>query len=258
MSIIIDNNLKIKAPRKPHLYKVPFGMAFASSDNEQVSGFGGCRDYLHDMVRTFFNDKTRLSDDGHGYYPKSGDPDICVENLRIMFIILTKDLGNFEKGLELLNKFETNAKMENTTGEHVIVPNVEEGNTVILLKGSAEYMHNPHLLSLVTLIMRFVTINSAFKCEKLEDFRTSYENMVEKGSIVRDSSLMNNCYKIMPEILSERHKLFEGVSIKKLFPIEIRSLFHGKGGISELCRGYSSNLIVNKRIVELKRKMDEK
>jgi len=252
---IMDNKLKIEVPRKKHTYAVPHGMAFVSAENKQVCAYVGCRDYLQDIIRTYLNNKKRIETDGHPYYPELKDPDLCMDRLRLMFCIKKPVLKGFIRSLKVLNGIETYANMEKTIAEFVHLEDSSTNDITILLRGSGEYMKNPHLLSLLTLIIRFCTYNPRFKFEQVSDLSRAFKSMEKRGTMKKDQHLMKECHEILHEILKERKDIFKGCSSKELFPIDIKHSFHSKGGIFELCKANSPNKKVNKKIVELKRKI---
>ena len=252
---IIDNKLEIKPPRKSSMYKIPYGMAFVSANNKQVCTYVGCRDYLQDIIRTYLNNKKRLSSDGHPYYPGLKDPDLCMDRLRLMFCIDKKKLKGFIRALKVLNCIEIYADIEKTIAEFVYLKNELPINTTILLRGSGEYMKNPHLLSLLTLIIRFCVYNPRFKFEQINDLSRAFKSMVKRKTIKKDRHLMNECHGILHKVLKERKNIFKECSLEELFPIDIKGNFHSQGGIFALCCASSPNEKVNKKIVELKRKV---
>lgn len=264
---IIENGLKIIG--KDNIYLPEFGMSFVSVDNQQVSKFETCRDYLHDQIRTFINSKERMKSDYHDYFPKSGNPDMFMDRLRLLIILrpILKDKDNgfhrIRESLRALNTIEKYANVELTIGENIklIKTNGNKqklGNShLILLRGSGEYMKNPHLLSALTLIMRFFYLNDQLiKFRREDDFKRLFNKLekVKKGKVMtifNDSFIMKDCNKLLHLIFKERHKLFKDKSINQLFPTDIEQDFHSKGGIYSLCIMNSPNDDVNKRLKKL-------
>lgn len=251
---IIDNGLIIKQTRKPHTYSMPFGMAFVSGNNTQVAAFTSCRDYMHDQVRTFLHGKKRLGDDHHPYYPEQGDPDLVVDRMRVLLYFDTNfQKDKLEHALSVLNTLELFGGMELTIAEMVTVKGAKKGTTV-LLRGSGEYMTNPHLLSLVTLTMRFCYYNNKFKV----DGHRALTNNYKKINPNKDAHLMVSCHKILHHVLKNREDLFKDVNYKKLFPTSIGYNFHSKGGIQHLCTSQTNNAVVNENIKKLKKRFSIK
>jgi hypothetical protein len=246
--MIADNKRVIDKPRKPSNYSRYFSMAFVSKEDIQCTASVSCRDFMHDQIRTFFNNKTRVYNDGHPYRPELGDSDLNTEELSLMLIFPKKALKSFEIGLQVLNDMETYAGIPLTTAEFVKrKPVLKGGDVRILITGDSIYMHNPHLLSIVTLVLRVCTSNKPFNYKKLDDFIKWYQS----GNVIKDSYLMNLCHDKMHLILKHRETIFEGITLEELFPVGICYNFHSKGGIYELCRENSNNKVVNERMKDL-------
>lgn len=245
---LVDNGLIIKKPRKPHTYSMDFGMAFVTKDYEQTCAFVSCRDYMQDTVRTFLNNKKRVGEDGHSYYPDQGDPDLFMSRIRLLFRTSTNNDKKLLHAVKVLNILEKHGEMEITTAQKVHMRG--EKGSLLLLKGSGEYMNNPHLLSMMTLIMRFCFYNKEFKVEKETCLKDNYK----KINPDKDSHLMGDCYQIMHQVMKDRKSLFEGMTLKELFPIKIGYNFHSQGGIQQCCRANTPNKKANDRITKLKKK----
>jgi hypothetical protein len=255
-SLILDHGLVISRPRKEHLYSIAFGMTFVTGDNHQCCAFVSCRDYMHDTIRTKVNNNKRVEDDGHSYYPKAGDPDLCMDRLRVMFRFKASCLSKFKMGLKALNDMEVHAgDIERTVGEFVTIKDQKDTEYInILLKGSKEYMDVPHLLSLMTLTLRFFTLNPIMDYKVLGDITKEYERICKEGTISRDKELMKYSHPWMHHILKNRAELFAEKTLKDMYPVKIGYSFHGQGGIMELCKTNSPNTDVNERVKELQKR----
>lgn len=245
------SKLVISAPRKDTPYANTFDMSFVSADNVQVCGGTGCRDYLQDTIRTFFNNKKRLASDCHNYYPDLGDPDLCTDKLRLLIKLNFTDdddvaKENIKRAVKMLNILEDFGNIEKTKMKFVKTQKPKNNELSFLLEGSKEYMHNPHLLSLLTLVIRFTYFNRNIKVVNEKSLYNSHL------SATRDKGLMTTCHKIIHLILKKREELFEGISLKELFPTGIGYSFHSQGGIQSLCDARSPNTKVNERIKLLK------
>jgi hypothetical protein len=248
------NELIIAAPRKDTSYKNSFDMSFVSKDNIQVCAGTGCRDYLHDIIRTFLNNKERLGADGHNYYPELGDPDLCMDKLRLLLKLANSNekaaRTNIKRAVKMLNILEVFSGIQKTKMTFVSVEKPKEKELCVLLEGSEEYMHNPHLLSLLTLVVRFTYFNKI----KVVDENSLYNSHMGTN---KDRMLMNSCHKIIHLVLKNRKELFDGISLEELFPTRIGYNFHSKGGIQSLCDSESSNDEVNRKIRLLKKSVKE-
>ncbi len=254
--LILNNSLVIKSSRMDNTYVTGFGMSFVTGDNRKVSASVSCRDYMHDAIRTKINSNKRLSVDGHSYYPESGDPDICMDRLRLLINFKLNNLEKFKMGLKAINDMEIYAdNIEKTVCEIVkLEGKTDDTITYILLKGSKEYMDIPHLLSLITLTLRFFTLNPKMNYKTLGDLPKVYKNICEAHTIRKDKQLMMHCHPWMHHILKNRAELFAKKTPKELYPTSILYSFHGKGGIVELCQANSPNEDVNIRVKELQKR----
>jgi len=253
---IPDSGVIIKPATKPHCYAMPFGMAFVSKNNEQVCCFVTCRDYLHDIIRTYVNEKKRYRGDGHPYYPELGHPDIYMDELRLLLLIENSfDDKYVVQAIKLINAFEKYGRMRQTTIEKVKIKGDKTQCKYFLLKGSKEYMHNPHLLSALTLTMRFCIANG-----KTIDVKNEYSlvKSYNHSTMVHDNYLMTDCHKYLHYVFKRRKYLFKGISLKELFPLRHDFSFHSSGGIQMLCRTKTLNTEVNVRMQKLKQKVDNK
>lgn len=241
----------LKAPRKWHLYSMDFGMAFVDENKCIAHTPVMCRDYLHDIIRTFLNNKRRVRTDSHPYYPRNGDKNLCMDKLRMMFMINSNKLDGFFHGINVLNIKERSTGIEPTI-YHVAklkkVPKSMDAYTILLVEGSAEYMNNPHLLSALTLILRFCTKNKVFNYTEVGDLTEAYLAMKATGKGMSDGTLMGTCHNKIHTIMKYRNELFEGLELKDLFPVNIDYRFHETGGIQNLCKFNSPNKVVNERL----------
>jgi len=259
-SLILNKGLVIRASREENPYLSEFSMAFVTGDNQKIHAFMTCRDYLHDVIRTCLNNETRVSGDGHAYHPRFGDPKICLDRLRLLFRIKNERLSLFETGLFALNTMEKNAKDIELTSAQIVKLEGEQSKlwTNILITGSKEYMDVPHLLSLVTLILRFFTMNPKMKYKKIGDLTKVYKALCKDNKIAKDKFLMGTCHKWLHYILLHRAELFADKTSKQLFPVNMSYEFHAKGGVAELCKLNTPNTDVNERMKALQKRYKER
>jgi len=242
--------ISIEKPRKENMYNVDFSMAFVSKDKKQVAEYVGCRDYLHDQIRTHIL-KQRCKYDGHPYYPDLGDPKICMTKLQLLIKIDTINLNKFMLGLKALNNIETFAQIKKTKvypAEYTDKTNKLD-KTLLFISGDSVYMNNPHILSVLTLILRFFTLNKDAVYTHSHDLSKQYGNFL--NSYDKDTHLMKTCYKYMHFICKERDYIFKDLNIKQLFPFRNDRDFHAKGGIEKLCLKDTLNETVNEKIKQL-------
>lgn len=249
----------ISANAAYNAYPSNFGFAFVSDKLEQASKFVTCRDYLHDAIRTFINGKVRLDCDCHGYANDKNCPDLSVKNM-LLLIQIHENLGsNFSRkkaatAIKVLNDIEEFAGIPLTEVEEVTVDSFKfrEETKIhhIMLKGSNIYMQNPHMLSMVTLIMRFCSYSSYGWYKRPANLSKWVES---KAASKNDARLLVQCYKTLPILMKFRKEVFKGVSLDELFPENIKFSFHSKGGVTSLCTANTPNKKVNVRVLEMEK-----
>lgn len=246
---IRKRSIKIIRPRTEAMYTMDFSMAFVSKNFQQVTQFVSCRDYLHDQIRTSLNNK-RHSTDTHPYYPEHNDPIIHMHDLRLLVKFNKLLIKQFCLGLKALNNIETFAGINKTkvfNAEYASGNNND--NVLLLICANGLYMTNPHLLSMLTLILRFFTLNTDVKYIHTNDLSNQYGNFINSSK--KDTHLMKSCYKYMHIICKERDYIFKNMTLKHLFPNCTDRSFHSKGGIEKLCIADTLNEEVNEKIKQL-------
>lgn len=257
-AVINHNFLSILKPRNNNTYKMSFGMAFVSEGNQQVASFVSCRDWMHDQVRTFINNKKRIKEDAHPYYPENGDPDLCMDKAKLLFSIYPDKFKAFTRGMTILNDFEKYANIEKSIAEVVTITETNDKDIMyILLTGNKCYMEVPHLLSLVTLVLRYTTMNPSFEYKSVPDLSKEFLRLKKDNKINQDQYLMSGSHRILHIVLKEREHLFKDKTPQELYPIGIAYSFHSMGGIHELCRCNSPNKDVNDKIAKILKDLDE-
>ena len=251
----------VTAKEAYNTYPSNFGFTFTSDNLEQTCRCVTCRDYLHDAVRTFVNDKTRLDCDYHTYANDKDFPDMPVKNMMLLIQIYESPDSKYSmkkaaRAVKVLNDIEEFCGIPITKAEEVVIDTFKLVNkrTIrhILLKGSNLYMQNPHMLSMVTLIMRFCSYQTYGWYRRPAGFIKWIES---KGASERDASYLTQCYKTLPIIVKHREKVFKDVSVKELFPVDIKYDFHSKGGIVSLCNANTGNKEVNQRVLKMEKKI---
>lgn len=242
--------LKIQHSRLNTMYISTFGMSFVSKDNIQVSAFTSCRDYLHDQIRTHLNKGKRLRVDTHEYYPKNGDPPLYMDKLKLLVQFEENKISNFLNSVKVLNNIESFANIVKTKIYNVeYTKPITKHSCIFMIEANGLYMKNPHLLSLLTIILRFFTLNDIKPFEK--KYITEKDLIKQYGiavDIKRDSHIMEPCYKYLHLILKMNKELFKDKTLPELFPVIDTSLFHSAGGILNLCTFRTLNKDVNERI----------
>lgn len=243
---------RIELPPMGHiLYKVPFAMALVSPEDQLVHIPMGCRDYLHDIIKAHVNGK-RIGKNQFGvdsyYKPGKDAPNVCLDKLRLM-ISLFEDKAKFmENAMRTLNVVEQYAEIPPSMYEEVSFP--MEGRHY-LIEGTGEYPNNPHMLSALTFILRFVIKNHlSYPIDSAEAFIGKFDELRKRKDlhVYADMRIANSCGGRLLKVLKDRKYIFAGVTQKQLYPKEASLWYHSKGGIASLCEADTHNTVVNNRV----------
>lgn len=247
--------LKLKAsPMGESMYKIPFAMALVSPEDQLVHMLTGCRDYLHDIIKIHVNGK-KIDKNQFGvslYYregPKA--PDVCMDKLRLLISMSEEFTKYIRNAMRTLNVIEHYAGIVPSCYKEVSYST--EGKHY-LIEGSAEYVHNPHLLSALTFILRFVIKNSLEEeFDSAETFIGKIDKMWENMGlyVYSDITIAKKCKDKLLKVLKNRKQLFAGVKQEHFYPKSASESYHAQGGIACLCLGHTHNEVVNKRVLAL-------
>lgn len=249
-----------EAPIKFCLYKIPFSMALVSPEDVLVHAPTGCRDYLHDIIKAHFNGKKiGLNQYGvNGLYKEGNDaPDVSTDMLRLMISITPKSDPFFENAVKTLNVIEHYANIRPSGySEVAYVGDKHNEFKHYIVEGSTEYVHNPHLLSALTFILRFIVRNCiAEQIMSAEEFITKIDelNAENEGKqvVFKDFTIANSCRDRLLKVLKNRDAIFKDITLEQFYPKTASSEYHSQGGIACLCKGVSHIAKVNKRVLAL-------
>lgn len=247
--------LKIKeAPLGASLYKKPFSMALISPEDQMVHLRTGCRDYLHDIIKAHVNGK-RISKNQFCvdcyYKPGSSAPDVCMDRLRLMITLYKEQDSFIGNAMRTLNIIENYLEIAPSTIEKVYHPS--EGKHY-LVEGVGEYVQNPHMLSALTFILRFIVKNAlGDPINSAKAFIGKIDECEEKVDLhsYSDRVIALKCRDKFLKVLKNRAQIFAGITQQEFYPAESSESFHSQGGIACLCQGHTHNHIVNERVMKL-------
>lgn len=258
--MICDYGRTIRQPRSGHPYRIGFGMGLLSTEDEQICAFSACRDRLHDYFKTSLYGQ-RERGDSHAFYPESGDPLPCTEELRLLLLIdyAKYSLKDLYIALSSWHMIEEFAGIEKTKAELV---KYEKGsdtnrNGLVLLTGNKIYTKFPQLLSALTLFLRFGFFNPQFVIKNFDSAEKDLSAFLDKTKgFVKDGHYMKAVVGLAPFILKNRDYLFEALIETDLFPLGDPIRFHTNAGIVALCNEASITRELNVRVRELKKMID--
>ena len=244
--------LKI-SPKGLSMYKTSFNMALVSPENQLVHTPTCCRDYLHDVIKAHVNGKVIGKNQfGISAYYGGGDsaPDVCMDKLRLLITLQEDTAHLMGNAMRTLNVIEYYADIAQSVYQEVYLP---ANGKHYLVEGSAEYVINPHLLSLLTFILRFMIKNSLEnEIESAEAFIGKIDELRERNvnslHTYSDMTIAEKCREKLLKVLKNRKQLFSGIEQKHFYPKKVSSSYHAQGGIASLCQGYTHNTLVNERV----------
>jgi hypothetical protein len=129
--------------------------SFASPDNQQVSPFAFCKDYLQDAVQGFIHNKKKTIF-GFTYDPKEHAA-ISLKKTKLL-VTNSKDIyfgSKIRNCLDFINQIESDLKISKTTAALCANPPKQYIRCgVWLFEGSPRWVKSPPMLSMYTLLIR--------------------------------------------------------------------------------------------------------
>ena len=253
--------IKIKVDNKGFSgYNGKFQFAFCTAPIKgvryQITQLHSCRDYLHDSIKAQTH-KEIANYTGHDYsYGKNR----LIDMNKLRLIVTGSMRGDdkvveaFKAGLysgkRVINFYEKSIGLQNT---RIFEVKYTGKKKCWLLIGPKEWMHNPYLLSLFTLILRvFTTTGKNVKLKTEEDIIKFYTTTAVNHISSNDKRLLNYTWNKGLLIMQNRDYLFKDLTTEVLFPEDrVWSTFHSQGGIYSLCKGTSYNVVISRRILKL-------
>lgn len=205
--------------------------SFVSSDNQQVSPFAYCKDYLQDAVQGYVTKKKKTIY-GFTYDPKK-HPAICLKKTRLL-VTNSRDVNFGTKVdccLGFLHQIERDLKIsrtqatlcENPPGQYVRCG-------VWLFEGSNRWIKSPPMISMYTLLIRL-----GFGC----GYNVNYKDYLESVKAGKSDAYMpvdkirlQEAYKGINRILAIGDKTIFDKKIENNYPSAIKvSTMHNACGI---------------------------
>ena len=237
---------------------------------QQCVSWKTCRDYMQDSLRCAVLNEN-IESDSNGYYPGKNPP-IDFKKIRMLVSSEAKSLATekdwwyyFKKGIyfgkRIINFYEKTYGFKTQT--RITEVQCHNRNKCWMLIGPDEWVNNPHLLSLFTLLLRVGTAigKSELNGEKMhvdigQKFNTNEEVLkvyktITSTNHILDRFIIDNCKDKLHVLMGHRNDIFKDITPEELFPKAAGYYFHSTGGINSLCSFNSSNETVNKRFRNL-------
>lgn len=217
-------------------------VAFASPDNEQVSPFAYCKDYLQDAVQGFVHQKKKTIY-GFSYNPEVHAP-LCLEKTKLL-VTNSNDFDfsfKVKNCLDFLNKFEKQLKIRPTKAYLCFNPPLKYIRPgVFLFEGSGRWMKSPPMVSLYSLLIR-LGFGHNMELTHMETMEGIVKGKINAYQSV-DGDRLKNAWNGIKRILEKGDRpIFKG-KMKDNFPADIDvSCMHNNCGIV----GFSSEYMKHK------------
>ena len=252
----------------PSIYKsLQFSLLSAPKHgSKQVCSWSTCRDYLHDTYRGWLHRDTPNAKLTRSLTRRDDDTSVPdTKKLRLLITSLNETCYGLNTqetlfvGKRILNIYEELLGFSKSTITTVDYPLSQKNTaykeymaTVWLFRGSNEWIKSPHLLSIVTLILRM-----AYKLRKIPVFKDN--SMQEVAAVIKDfckdstscteADYIKKVASALPVVLAHHDELFTH-SMNDAYDKSSYE-FHSRGGIIALCTGRSPLEDLNTKIKKL-------
>lgn len=236
---------------------VAMKFAFASFDGAgnilQTHPWIKCRDYLHDAIRTQLTGKIA---DIYGFmFEKGKNPDINLNKTELL--VSQQNISNVEefqtnitKALKLINFYEDLVGVENSSIRKVEADIKRKYNHVWLFDGPKFWITAPHLISMLTFLLRL-------GC-KLPDNCTEKEPMEvlkainDRNESDNDGKYLKSCWERLELLIKHHELLVQGGELEGFSDIyyedTVISDFHNRSGVVSTCKCNTWSTELNKKL----------
>ena len=137
-----------------------------------------------------------------------------------------------------------------TSVDYKIPASDVDTKNLYLITGPANWMKSPHLISMVTLIIRVsMRTSKPIQFKTMKDLQNVWKSFAAME--IQDSELIKSSYKFFPLLMKYNKKIFKETA-SEAYPADAVS-FHSPGGIVSLCNNNGPLAAVSDRVAELKR-----
>jgi len=213
-----------------------------------------CRDFMSDILRAHVNEDTNYDFSSH--YIFGENPPIDFNKLRLLIGSRFPNQGSETRNQQavddfkervfsakrIINLYEDMAgwdKSKITTVHHSV-----REKKVWLLTGPKEWMTAPHLVSMITLIMRISVNYGPLKVTKEKDLKKCWMTLLKGHKEESDSGIFTldmdiaeylaNCEAKFPLLMKNYDKIFSDSIRQDIFSPDLEN-YHVGSGINSLC-----------------------
>lgn len=224
--------------------QLDFGMVRKVDDNtiELVVGFKPCRDYLHDVIRCQLHGEK----DWYSDYDSKTCPPVDLDRFRLVLATGISKKPRVIAALTAINLLEDS--MGITDKMRIIPVKSDDKSCVVLLEGSSIWLSDPHLMSIISLVTRWVILRVGSIPENLETMTIKdligWFKTGAKDDQNSDSKYYMPSFIKKAQLILEHHREIFHLPFEEAYPPFTRfsrDSYHSKGGIHELCN-YNSGM----------------
>ena len=224
--------------------QLDFGMVRKVDDStiELVIGFKPCRDYLHDVIRCQLHGEQDWYSGYDGKKCKHAD----LDRFRLVLATSADKKQRVLASLTAINLLESS--MGITDKMRATPVKTSEKNCIVLLEGDPFWFSDPHLMSIISLVTRWIILRADSVPENLggmtiDDLLVWFKTGAKSDSTSDSKYYMPSFIKRAQLILKHHREIFR-LPFEEAYPPFSRfsrNDYHSKGGIHELCN-YSSGM----------------
>jgi hypothetical protein len=231
--------------------------------SKQVCGLSSCRDYLHDVIRVTVHSNDTKGRAWAAYTTRRVGDTSVVDLSRLRLILASNNetpnglrtQDTLFVGKHMLNIYEEFVGFPKSTITTVDYPVIDADVgecSVWILNGTRAWIKSPHLLSIVTLILR-----AAYRLKALPTFKNN--SMQEVADILKeiacyrtidtDAVYVSKVGSALPILLAHHDELFTH-TMSEAYDKGV-DMFHSRGGIVSLCESNSPLKDLNVKVKTL-------
>jgi len=216
-----------------------------ANGRKQIMSFEQCKAYLHDAAMD------HVVGTSH-YLGKEKAALIDMDKLRLLIgtdDIASKELKEFKERLfnakRIINLLEKEAGWDLSKIASVDHDCYSKG--VWLLTGPKEWMSTPHMLSLVTLVIRVICRRGCIEPETENSVTKMFDKWARKSDgNYSDSEYLSSCWNKIFLVMRNYKTLFKGLTLEQTYD-DTRCGTHSNG-IAYLCNCSCGSDTINKRM----------
>lgn len=221
-----------------------FGMVRKTAEDsiELVLSPKPCRDYLHDVIRC----QLHKGKDWYSGYDHEKHKEVDLDMFRLVLYTKEDNTSRVELAVKAINLLESEMRIE----PQMTFSKLEawKNGASFLLEGDKVWISDPHLMSIISLVTRWVILRATELPENIDSLDIDsllewFKNGAKGNTSTDNTSYMPSFIKKAKLILQNHQQIFK-LPLEEAYPNFkrfTRDDYHSKGGIHELCN-YNSGM----------------